>query len=54
MIFLAITGWTLIYIVDQRPLEALMCLGIVVSGAVFYRVSLVFEPGPEEEPPTVL
>jgi APA family basic amino acid/polyamine antiporter len=53
MIFLAITGWTLIYIVDQRPIEALMCLGIVVSGAVFYRVSLVFEPGPEEEPPTV-
>jgi APA family basic amino acid/polyamine antiporter len=53
MIFLAITGWTLIYIVDQRPIEALMSLGIVVSGAIFYRVSLAFEPGPGEESPSV-
>jgi len=44
IIFLAITSWTLIYIVDQRPIEALMSLGVVLSGAVFYRISLAFEP----------
>jgi APA family basic amino acid/polyamine antiporter len=53
MIFLAITSWTLIYIVDQRPIEALMCLGVVVSGAVFYRASLAFEPGAGKKFPTV-
>ncbi len=36
MIFLAITGWTLVYTVAQRPAEAWMCLGILVSGAFFY------------------
>jgi APA family basic amino acid/polyamine antiporter len=36
LIFLAITGWTLLYIVLQRPIEAMISLGIVVSGAVFY------------------
>ena len=39
LIFLAPTAWTLIYIVIQRPVEALMCLGIIVSGAIFYRIS---------------
>lgn len=39
LIFLALTTWTLIYIVVQRPSEALMCLGIIVSGAIFYRIS---------------
>ena len=39
LIFLALTAWTLVYIVLQRPVEALMCLGIVVSGAIFYQIS---------------
>lgn len=39
IIFLAITGWTLLYIVLQRPIEAMICAGIVVSGAVFYLCS---------------
>ena len=39
IIFLSITGWTLIYTVIQRPIEALMCAGIIVSGAIFYRAS---------------
>lgn len=39
LIFLAITGWTLYYIVLQRPVEALISLGIVASGALFYLVS---------------
>lgn len=36
IIFLGITGWTLLYIVLQRPIEAMISLAIVVSGAVFY------------------
>jgi len=43
IIFLGITSWTLIYIVIQRPIEALMCLGVVASGAIFYRISLMFQ-----------
>lgn len=36
IIFLLITGWTLLYIVLQRPVEAMICMGIVISGALFY------------------
>ena len=36
LIFLAITGWTLIYTIVQRPAEALMSLGIISSGALCY------------------
>lgn len=36
VIFLAITGWTLLYIVLQRPIEAMICVGVVGSGALFY------------------
>lgn len=39
LLFLLITGWTLIYTVAQRPAEAWMCLGIIVSGAVFYLIT---------------
>jgi APA family basic amino acid/polyamine antiporter len=36
MIFLGITGWTLAYVVMQRPLEAVISAVIVLSGGVFY------------------
>ena len=36
LIFLGITGWTLIYVVLQRPVEALISAAIVASGGVFY------------------
>ena len=39
IIFLIITGWTLLYVVLQRPIEAMITLSIVGSGAVFYFVS---------------
>jgi APA family basic amino acid/polyamine antiporter len=39
VIFLLITGWTLLYVVLQRPIEAMITLFIVASGAVFYFVS---------------
>lgn len=36
LIFLSITAWTLLYIVLQRPIEALISLAIIASGAVLY------------------
>ncbi|MEO1081408.1 MAG: hypothetical protein AAFY29_17740 [Pseudomonadota bacterium] len=39
LLFLLITGWTLLYVVLQRPIEAMITAFIVVSGAVFYFVS---------------
>lgn len=39
IVFLLITGWTLLYIVLQRPIEAMISVAIVASGALFYLVS---------------
>jgi len=39
LIFLGITGWTLIYIVLQRPLEALISVGVIASGGALYLFS---------------
>lgn len=41
LVFLLITGWTLLYTVLQRPEEAWLCLGVIVSGAVFYKLSVI-------------
>jgi APA family basic amino acid/polyamine antiporter len=41
LVFLGITGWTLVYIVLQRPVEALITAGILASGGVIY---LLFRP----------
>jgi APA family basic amino acid/polyamine antiporter len=42
LVFLGITGWTLFYILMQRPLEGLTGLAIVASGAVLYFVTVRF------------
>jgi APA family basic amino acid/polyamine antiporter len=36
LLFLCITGWTLTYVVLQRPVEAMISAAIVVSGGGFY------------------
>lgn len=36
LVFLAFTGWTLFYILLERPVEGVMGLAIVVTGAAFY------------------
>jgi len=41
LLFLLITGWTLLYVVRQRPTEAMIAITIVVSGAAFYFVSRI-------------
>ena len=38
LIFLIITGWTLTYVVIQRPIEALISAAVVVSGGAFYLI----------------
>lgn len=59
LLFLAINGWTLHYIVLQRPAEALISLAVVASGVLFYFLSAALSrrlpaavartPLPEEE-----
>jgi APA family basic amino acid/polyamine antiporter len=39
LVFLGFTGWTLTYILLERPLEGVMGLVIVISGAAFYFVT---------------
>jgi APA family basic amino acid/polyamine antiporter len=36
LVFLGITGWTLTYVVLQRPVEALISAAVVASGGGFY------------------
>ena len=36
LIFLGITGWTLTYVVLQRPIEALISAAVITSGGLFY------------------
>ncbi len=40
LIYLAITSWTLFYILKNRPGEALMSLVIIITGVIFYGVSI--------------
>jgi basic amino acid/polyamine antiporter, APA family len=40
LVYLGFTGWTLSFILVQRPLEGLWGLAIVVSGAAFYAVTV--------------
>ena len=43
LVYLAITGWTLAYIVRERPGEAMLGLALVAAGAAFYGISRRFE-----------
>jgi APA family basic amino acid/polyamine antiporter len=39
LVFLGVTGWTLVYILMERPVEGLWGLAIVGSGGVFYVIT---------------
>jgi len=39
LIFLGIVGWTLVYTVMNRPVEALFSAGVILTGSVFYWIS---------------
>jgi APA family basic amino acid/polyamine antiporter len=41
LIFLGFTGWTLMHILLERPLEGLLGLSIVGSGVLFYAVTVL-------------
>jgi len=43
LMFLLLVGWTLFYILMERPQEALVGGGLILGGAVFYFASLSFE-----------
>jgi len=57
LIFLLITGWTLLYVVLQRPIEAMITVFIVATGGLFYFVSqrlsarMAPVPAPVPRPP---
>jgi APA family basic amino acid/polyamine antiporter len=36
LIYLALTGWTLAFVLINRPVEALFALGVIAVGLVFY------------------
>lgn len=40
LIYLALTGWTLWFVLVSKPVEGLFGLGIIVTGLVFYFISL--------------
>jgi len=40
MLFLLLIGWTLIYILKEKPQEALMSLLLILIGGIFYFVSI--------------
>lgn len=42
LVYLGVTGWTLFYILRQRPDEGLWGLAIVATGALFYAVTARF------------
>ena len=39
LIYLALTGWTLYFVIINRPIEVLFSLGIILSGLFFYYIS---------------
>ena len=44
LVYLAITAWTLAYILKERPYEALMGLALIGAGAALYGISRRFQP----------
>ncbi len=40
LIYLALTGWTLYFVLMNRPVEGLFGLGIIAAGLIFYFLSL--------------
>ncbi|MDE0062439.1 MAG: amino acid permease [Gammaproteobacteria bacterium] len=43
LVYLAIAGWTLAYILLERPQESLMGLALIGAGAAFYGLTRMFE-----------
>ena len=42
ILYLCLMGWTLIYIIKDKPNEALMSLGVIVLGVIMYFISNAF------------
>lgn len=44
LIYLALTGWTLWFVLMNRPVEGLFGLGVIASGLLFYFLSRLIRP----------
>ena len=44
LVYLALTGWTLTFVLLNRPLEGLFGLGIIGVGLAFYFVTVTQNP----------
>ena len=43
IIYITLMGWTLVYTAINKPVEALFALGIIVTGALLYFISIRFQ-----------
>jgi APA family basic amino acid/polyamine antiporter len=43
LLYLCLMGWTLVYIIFDKPKEALMSLGVIVLGVLMYFISKSYE-----------
>lgn len=48
LVFLALSGWTLVFILRDKPTESLYGLATLVAGAVVYFIGKQFSPGKAE------
>jgi APA family basic amino acid/polyamine antiporter len=49
LIFLALSGWTLVFIIKDKPIESLCGLYTVVAGLVVYFVAQKLRPAPRPD-----
>jgi len=51
LVYLSVTGWTLGYILKDRPEEGWMGVAIIVSGAIFYAATVLLGKRTSAKPP---
>ena len=44
LIYLCVTGWTLLFVLTERPLEALLSIGLMTGGLLVFVLMRVFTP----------
>ena len=44
LVYLALTGWTLVFVLINKPVEALFGIGVIASGLVLYHFSRTMSP----------
>ena len=44
LIYLCVTGWTLLFVLTERPLEALLSIGLMTGGLLVFVLMRAFTP----------